>query len=34
MTRSGIKAAHQTKQKVTALAKRDLGRGQKCPTVS
>ncbi len=34
MARSGIKAQNQTEQKITALAKRGLGRGKKCPTVS
>jgi hypothetical protein len=33
MARSGIKAENQTKQKITAMAKRGLGRRKKCSTV-
>ena len=34
MARSGIKAQNQTEQKITALAKRGLGRRKKCSTVT
>ena len=34
MARSGIKAQNQTEQRITALAKRGLGRRKKCSTVS
>ena len=34
MARSGIKAQNQTEQKITALAKRGVGRRKKCSTVT
>ncbi len=34
MARSGIKAQNQSEQKITAMAKRGLGRRKKCPTVT
>lgn len=34
MALSGIKAENQTEQKITAMAKRGLGRQKKCSTVS
>ena len=34
MARSGIKAENQTGQKITAMAKRGLGRRKKCSTVA
>ncbi len=33
MARSGIKAQNQSEQRITALAKRGVGRRKKCPTV-